>query len=229
MLHSFTIFPMVRAENMRRNLRQRIRACERILTFKSFHQDMILLERLYRPMQQLWPPSDVSLRQSCENFFAGRPEDFSASYAEVWLYVMRNQPIVPAIEQRSGKSNAERNRLRHMPTGDSPLAGLVSFAASRGIQPALFRVTHVPPQMEVAPDFDPPSLSGSSHPLRLKDRCGTPCEAFFRMYWQEMSLQNIFGPRQGRVRTHASPFAVARSFARCVIDFQWEDGVRTGN
>ena len=50
-MHNLQVFPRVRSPTIRRKLVARLLGCERILTFKSFHQDMILLEGCYQALR----------------------------------------------------------------------------------------------------------------------------------------------------------------------------------
>lgn len=209
-------FCAVTNEEVRRALRRRIRSCEKIVTFKTFHADMVMLEICYRPLLHLWRPTkSSSLRRTCQESFQGNAEAFEVEYAELWLYSIRNtSALFEEVTRPSGPCETGR-AIRE----SSAMGRLAFFAESRGLHS---------PQVELAascsaerheqkrnPEVAP--LSGESVKVRLQDRCGRPTERDYAKFWRNLSLDRVFGLQGKSTGQYATPFAVARSFVRCLL------------
>lgn len=213
------IFPTARDEGVKSLLLERIQSCERVLTFKSFHADMVLLEGCYNPLRQLWPKSNVTLREACKSSFDdGGGGNFESSYLDVWLYSIRIHPKfswpIKAELKKVGSKIASR-------FAEVAVAELANFAASRGFSSEMIEVARTGGYYGEQNDpIEGPILSGARHEVRLQDRCGRPSEALFDSCWGQLTRKNILTERDKRADRHATPFAVARNFVRCLFELE---------
>lgn len=213
-----TIFPTARDERVKNSLLNRIKSCERVLTFKSFHADMVLLEACYHPLRQLWPKDDCNLRQACRSSFHDRGDDFESSYLDVWLYSIRNHPKFSWLINTGMKKVGSKAASKF---AGGAVAELATFAASRGFSSEMIEVARTGGWYGEQSDLiEGPILSGANREVRLQDRCGRPSEAFFDSCWGQLTRKNILTGRSGRADRHATPFAVARNFVRCLFELE---------
>lgn len=221
-MYASTTFPTVQSETVRNNLLSRILACEKVLTFKSFHADMILLEACYQPLRQLWPQETGSLRQICQASFRRDEREFEGSYVEVWIESIRNYFQLPEKRIVPLKRSRSEHGLECPPYKEAAVAGLELYAASLGFGPGTIDVSRTRSAQQEGSDTKwVPALSGGSHEVRLADRCGRPRKALFESCWRQMSLRSVFVNRSEHVTRHATPFAVARTFVRSLLEFEW--------
>ena len=220
-MRASTIFPAAKSWRIRQRLLSRILAREKILTFQSFHADMVLLEACYQPLRQLWPQKTTSLRQACRMAFQNPGAQFEASYAEVWLYSIRHHAelLVGGSERRKARNSQDPSG--YLPSGDPAFVGLASYVASLGFRTEAIEVfPGVDVQSEKDRDATPvPALSGGLHEVRLQHRCGFPPRAVFDQWWSQLCSRTVFYPCNETVRGHATPFAVAKTFVQFLLDY----------
>ena len=212
------IFPTARDERVQSSLLGRIQSCERVLTFKSFHADMVLLEACYHPLRQLWPKDDSSLRQACKSSLKNGGSNFEASYLDIWLYSIRNRPRFSRLEDTGLKK-----------VGDKPASGfpeaavadLAAFAASRDFSSEMIEAMQMKGQhVEHDNSAEVPILSRAYHEVHLQDRCGRPSKAHFDSFWGQLFSRNVLTECDGPADRYPTPFAVARNFVRCLFQLE---------
>jgi hypothetical protein len=223
-----TIFPTARDERVRSSLLSRIRSCERVLTFKTFHADMVLLEACYDPLRQLWPRDGGDLQQACRSSFQNEGGDFEASYLDIWLYSIKNHPKFSWLKN-AGLKRVGGKAVSEFP--EAAVAELATFAASRGFNSEMIEVMQTGERYEEHNDSaEVPSLSGAHHEICLRDRCGRPSKALFDTCWGQISPKSVTTKWVGPADRHATPFAVAKNFVRCLFKLEQPyEAQRTGN
>lgn len=215
-----TIFPAAHGDQVRRTALDRILACEKVLTFKSFHADMVLLETCYHPLRRLWPKEKGSFRQVCRPSFQHDGGDFEARYVEIWLYIIRNHPKFSIARDTGLKKCGGRGTFEHPRRNQAVVAELASFAASCGFRSEMVEVTRAGERHESHDDDNGiPALSGGYREVCLQDRCGRPPKALFDACWWQLSSKGVFAERSEPVKRHATPYAVARIFVRSLLGF----------
>jgi hypothetical protein len=213
-----TIFPTACDERVRSSLLGRIKSCERVLTFKSFHADMVLLEACYHPLRQLWPKDDCSLRQACESSFGNRAGNFDARYLDIWLHSIRNRPRFARLEE-TGLKRIGGHSTPALP--EAAVADFAAFVASRGFSSeAIEAIRSRGQHIERKNRADVPILSGAHHEIRLQDRCGRPAKALFDSHWGQLTRRNVIARYDAPLDRYATPFAVARNFVRCLFKLE---------
>lgn len=213
-----TIFPTARDERVRSSLLGRIKSCERVLTFKSFHADMVLLEACYHPLRQLWPKDGCNLRQACESSFENKVGNFEARYLDIWLHSIRNRPRFARLEE-TGLKRVGGHTTPAFP--EAAVADFAAFVASRGFSSEMVEVLRSRGQhIERKNRADVPILSAAHHEIRLQDRCGRPAKALFDSHWGQLTRLNVVARYDAPVDRDATPFAVARNFVRCLFKLE---------
>jgi hypothetical protein len=213
-----TIFPTARNERVRSCLLARIQSCERVLTFKSFHADMVLLDACQSPLRQLWPGDEGTLRQACRSSFQDEGGAFDVRYLDIWLYSIRHRPQFSCLRDDGLKRVGEKTTSR-LP--EAAIAELATFAASRGFRSEMIEVMRTgEPYGEQDVIDEVPVLSGAHHEVRLQDRCGRPSKVLFDSCWGNLSRKSILTEWNGPPDRHATPFAVARSFVKCLFELE---------
>lgn len=211
------LFPAVKDVKVRHILRRRVQTLPKILTFKSFHADMVLLEICYKPLRDLWPLGACSLRQICQESFQGCRETFDARYADMWLYCVRNFTSLSETKSQARRSR-RKNNLASPRSKNPEIAKLAAFALSCNLSP---QVTFLPNQDEsqagTQDDQPTPPLSDKVLKLNLRERCGRPTSTAYHEAWRQLSLRTVFGPQQKHVDEYATDFAVARLFVLSLL------------
>ena len=207
MIHDFEAFPRVRSPSVRRKLEYRVLGCERILTLRSFHADMILLEACYRPLRDIFPMKGMSLRKACEASFRLDMQYLEANYIDLWLHTMRNQD--PANLKKDGRKDARISRL------DSEMKDveLASFAASRGFWSYKIRKLLTQTSIQIPSprtSANSPQLSCDEVDIPIDNRCSRPRRSDHEQGWKNLSLENVFQVRTASTKQYPTPFAVAR-------------------
>lgn len=218
-----TAFPAAHSDRIRRAVLGRILACEKVITFKSFHADMVLLEACYYPLRQLRLEEKGSFRQACRLSFQHDGGNFEARYVDIWLYSIRNYPKFSSVQDTGLKKGGDRGASEHLTRNQSAVAELASFAASCGFRSETIEVTSAGEGHKTHDDDDGdelPALSGGNREVCLQDRCGRPPKALFEACWWQISSKGVFAERSEPAKRHATPYAVARSFVRSLLGFE---------
>lgn len=87
-------FSGIQDQSIRRDLEARLVKCERILTLKSFHKDMILLNACFQPLRLMFPTCETTLQAACQASFRHDPKYFRTNYIDLLLRVMRKYPYL---------------------------------------------------------------------------------------------------------------------------------------
>ncbi|KAM0714573.1 hypothetical protein Q7P37_009869 [Cladosporium fusiforme] len=215
-----TAFPAAHSDRIRRAVLGRILACEKVITFKSFHADMVLLEACYYPLRQLRLEEKGSFRQACRLSFQHDGGNFEARYVDIWLYSIRNYPRFSSVQDTGLKKGGGRGASEHLPRNQSAVAELASFAASCGFRSETIEVASAGEGHETHDDDDElPALSGGNREVCLQDRCGRPPKALFDACWWQISSKGVFAERSEPAKRHATPYAVVRSLVRSLLGF----------
>ena len=131
-MRNLQVFSRVRSPTIRRGLVTRLLGCERMLTFKSFHHDMILLEGCYQALRDLFPTAGTTLQSSCEASFRHDRQYFRVNYIDLCLRVMRRYPYLSDHAAASVKKELGADKLIPYLKSETEVSQLVSFAKSRG-------------------------------------------------------------------------------------------------
>jgi len=215
------IFPTAHGGQSRDSLLGRIRSCEKILTFKSFHADMVLLEACYDPLRKLWPRSEGSLRQACRSSFQKDGDEFEACYVDIWLHSIRNHPSFFSFKDIGLRNIGNKGASVLSPNREAAVTELATFAASCGFRSEMIEVMRTDGNYhEYNDDAEGSVLSGSDQEVRLQDRCGRPSKADFDNSWRKLCSKSVLAGWDGPAKRHATTFAVARSFVRCLFKFE---------
>lgn len=217
-MRDLQVFPRVRSPTIRRELMTRLLSCERILTFKSFRYDVILLEGCYRALCDLFPIAGTTLQSSCEASFRHDPQYFRINYTDLWLRVMRKCPYLSDHASASVKTEVGGNKPIPYRKSETEVSHLVSFAKSRGfwtydIANPLLRGTNET-HLESANAFFP-ELSCTEGNIRRNHRCSHPRACDFEQVWKHLSLQSMFRAPQHPKQKYPTAFAVIRDIVRC--------------
>ena len=217
-MRNLQAFPRVRSPTIRREIEARLLRCERILTFKSYHHDMILLEGCYQPLRDLFPTIGTTLQSSCEASFRHDLRYFRANYIELWLRVMRKYPYLSDHASASVKKEIGGDKFVPCLKSETEVSQLVSFAKSRGFwtydiaNPLLYGTDEI--QLESATTFFP-KLSCKKGNIRRNNRCSRPRARDFEQAWKHLSLQSVFQDKKQATLKYPTAFAVARNIAHC--------------
>ena len=219
-MRDLQVFPRVRSPTIRRELVTRLLSCERILTFKSFRYDMILLEGCYRALRDLFPIAGTTLQSSCEASFRHDPQYFRINYIDLWLRVMRKYPYLSDHASASVKTEVGGSKPIPYRKSEIEVSHLVSFAKSRGfwtydIANPLLRGTNET-HLEPASAFFP-ELSCKEGNIRRNHRCSHPRACDFEQAWKHLSLQSVFRAQKQPRQKYPTAFAVIRDIVRCFL------------
>lgn len=225
-IRNFEAFPRVRDPSVRLNLEARLLRCERILTFKSFHADMILLRACYQPLRKLFPVARTTLQGACEASFRHNPKYFRTNYIDLWLYVMRNFPFLSDDPSAGVKKEPDGVQIVKCTESEPEISKLASFAASRGFWS--YDICNKP--LKEADGTNPvvvcfPELSRDEPSLRSSNRCSRPRGSDFEQGWKHLSLENIFQDQARTSKKHPTPFAVVRSMAQSFWGSEAPEGI----
>ena len=215
-MRNLQAFPRVRSPSVRRLLQARLLRCERILSFKSFHWDMILLKDCYRPMCELFPTNGTTLQSLCEGSFSQDRRYFHANYIDMWLRVMRKFPnLSDHAKVKKGRGGDTLISCRRSKVEVSKLA---SFAASCGFWTS--DIAGLLPRDDVdtllkSVDSNLPQLSCEMDDIPRNYRCSCPRARDFKRGWKHLSLQSIYQTQDQPSQKYPTAFAVVRNIVRC--------------
>ncbi|KAK3045703.1 hypothetical protein LTR09_012748 [Extremus antarcticus] len=216
-MRNLKAFPGVRSPFVRRRLQARVLSCERILTFKSFHRDMILLEGCYRPLCELFPTEGTTLQSSCEASFNQDLQYFRANYIDLWLRVMRKFPQLSDHRSAKVKKGQGGDTLISCWRSKTEVAKLASFAASCGfwtsdIADLLPRDVNM---LCESVDSNLPQLSCKTNDIPRSYRCSRPPAYDFEREWKHLSLKSIYQIQKQPSQKYPTAFAVVRNIVLC--------------
>jgi len=212
-MRNLKVFPRIRSPSVRRRLQARVLSCERILTFKSFHRDMILLEGCYQPLCELFPTEGTTLQSSCEASFNQDLQYFRANYIDLWLRVMRKFPQLSDHRSAKVKKGRGGDTLISCWRNKTEVSTLASFAASCGfwtsdIADLLPRDVNM---LCESADANFPQLSCETNDIPRSYRCSRPPAYDFERVWKHLSLQSIYQIQKQPNQKYPTAFAVVET------------------
>ena len=212
------VFSAVSERRLRSDLRARVLACEKVLTFSTFHADVALLELCHNPLRQLWPGGKCSLREACRASFARDGKDFVARYIEIWLYTIKNYPKLNLVRSHGLKKVGHKAPAESMLHEDPAVSAHASFVHSRGFRSEVIESLRTRRKENKKGSETPrPASMERFEEVRLQDRSGRPPMTLFH-HWQAITLDDVLHQGNSKLADKASPLVVARSFVRCFFE-----------
>lgn len=212
------VFSAVSERRLRSDLRARVLACEKVLTFSTFHADVALLELCHNPLRQLWPGGKCSLREACRASFARDGKAFLARYVEIWLYTIKNYPNLNLVRSHGLKKVGHKAPTESMLHGDPAVSAHASFVHSRGFRSEVIESLRTRrKEVKKGSETPRPASIERFEEVRLQDRSGRPPMTLFH-HWQGITLDDVLNKGNAKLADHASPLVVARSFLRCFFE-----------
>lgn len=215
--NQWQVFPGIADTDHRDAVFQRLRSCNRVLSFYSFFEDTVYLEACHHSMRCLLV-SRGAYRRSFESAFydnfEGHDEDFRSCYIQLWLYAMRHFPELSDLSASCPRKDNGALRPSRVGVVQSRQRAFSAFASSLGFRCLALEsdaLRQTLPDIEAAQQL--PSTSTDLLDLPTKARCNRPFERSFRANRKFLFLSSIYADTTERLEFPTS-FAVAKDLVQ---------------
>lgn len=215
------VFSGVTDAKERQAIKERLRHCDRVITIRSFFDDMIYSRACFEALRTLLPPHSrcdarLRLRDAFRRAFGGDPSTFWRSYVSLWLWVFRNFPGLPS-GKNGGLRVCRRNRGR-VAQDFASRAELAYVARSFGFENetigGLTANLTANPRLENVP-FGMPTLSSHRRNVCEHARSNRPCQTTYPLVASGLYPSHVFKPIDEPPGAFVTPFALTRDLMMC--------------
>lgn len=215
-------FPSVIDETSRAAIKSRLKECDRIVTIRSFFDDMIYVKACFDSLRTVLPvppkrgPS-TRLRDELRQVYVEGPSRFLKSYIEIWLFCMRNSArLKPGKNVGVRVCNSVKGRQVTMSSKQSHLAHFARYLGFRTVEiDEMIANDDSVQYLEVMPD-DVPELSCHGRNVCEHARSNRPCQATYQPIARTLYLGHVFNENSERCKTFVTPYALIRDIVLCL-------------
>lgn len=222
------IFSSVVDEISRAAIKTRLKECDRIVTIRSFFDDMIYARACFDALRTLLPaPSkhapSTCLRDDLRRVYVRSPASFLDSYIDIWLFPMRNLAALLAGKNGTIRvCNSVRGRRILMASKQSQLAHLARYLGFQTDEIDEIIANGDPERVPETVADDRPELSCHRRNVCNHARSNRPCQATYQSIAESLYRMHIFGVEKEACKTFVTPYALIRDIVLCF----WGDEYR---